>query len=175
MHDFVCEPFRNLCFSRVYLLNFLPIATNALTGSFACRVHNLREVNGVIFTNLRCVTSGHGVFVKELLSVKSGSRLRWNLGNLCQSIFDGGLIKNNTSLVLVICLKSTAVNMVICRPWDHSITTLASLLLQVISDNLLPSQSLPKKWSFAHLGRKQAWLCTYTTCGTFLKAYESTI
>ena len=48
MHDFVCEPFRNLCFSRVYLLNFLPIATNALTGSFACRVHNLREVNGVI-------------------------------------------------------------------------------------------------------------------------------
>ena len=82
------------------------------------------------------------MFVKELLCVKSGSRLRWNLGNLCQSILDGGLIKNKTSQVLVICLKSTAVNMVIYRPWDHSITTLASLLLQVISDNLLPLQSL---------------------------------
>ena len=109
------------------------------------------------------------MFVKELLCVKSGSRLRWNLGNLCQSILDGGLIKNKTSLVLVICLKSTAVNMVIYRPCNHSITTLATLLLQVISDDLLPSQSLPQKWSFAHLGRKQAWLCSYTTCGTFWK------
>ena len=57
----------------------------------------------------------HGVFVKEMLCVKSGSRSRWNLGNLYKSVLDGGLIKNKTSLVLVICLKSTAVNMVIYR------------------------------------------------------------